>query len=127
MSKYRDPEPGRLLGALVDVSLRLETNSLKLLRMSSSLEFVASFKLTKSVALSLLRLLRFDISFCRLVQILVRLRIWLEIASKFPVRTNAVDPLVTLDRGFSVSLVGIDCRANMVADCGGAFSPKMLC
>lgn len=116
-----------LLGALDDVSLKFETKSLKLLRMSSSLELVASFKLTKSVALSLLRLLRFDISFCRFVQMLVRLRIWFEMASKFPVRTKAVDPLLALDIGVSNSRVGIDCRANIVADCGGVFSPRILC
>jgi hypothetical protein len=34
---------------------------------------------------------------------------------------------VILDRGLSTSLVGIDCKASMVADCGGVFSPRILC
>jgi hypothetical protein len=59
---------------------------------------------------------------------LVRLRIWFEIASNvWGVRTNAVEPLVTFVRGLSVSLVDIECRASMVADWGGVFSPSILC
>jgi hypothetical protein len=51
------------------------------------------------------------------VAMLVRLRIWLEIASKVcGVRTNAVDPFVTLDSGASISLLAMLCKANIVAD-----------
>jgi len=43
------------------------------------------------------------------------------------VRTSAVEPLVTFTNGASTSLKDIVCRASIVADCGGAFSPRMLC
>jgi hypothetical protein len=59
---------------------------------------------------------------------LVRLRIWFEIASKVcGARTSAFDPFVTFDNGASVSLLAICCNANIVADCGGVFSPRILC
>ncbi len=59
---------------------------------------------------------------------LVRLRIWFDIASNVcGVRTRAVEPLVTFDRGLSLSLVDMFCRASIVADWGGVFSPSMLC
>ena len=107
---------------------KLTTSSRRLLRISSSREFVASFKLTKSVALSLLRRLRLAISFCKLVAMLVRLRIWLEIPSNVGgTRTSAVDPFVTFARDVSGSLAAMVCSANIVADGGGAFSPRMLC
>lgn len=61
---------------------------------------------------------------------LVRLRIWFEIASNVcGVRTSALDPFVTFDNGAggSTSRLAICCNANIVADCGGVFSPRMLC
>tara|TARA_R110002060_G_scaffold25853_2_gene35395 strand:- start:396 stop:833 length:438 start_codon:yes stop_codon:yes gene_type:complete len=59
---------------------------------------------------------------------LVRLKIWFEIASKVcGVRTSAVEPFVTFDRGASTSLVAMFWRASIVADCGGVFSPRILC
>jgi hypothetical protein len=59
---------------------------------------------------------------------LVRLRIWFDIASNVGgTRTSAVDPFVTFDRGESTSLLAIFCKASIVADCGGVFSPSMLC
>ena len=102
------------------------TKSRKLVRMSSSREFVASFKLIRSVALSLLLLLSCAISRCKFVAILVRLRIWLEIASKdCGARNNADELLVILDKEVSVSLgVGVFCRASIIDD-GGVFSPNI--
>lgn len=102
--------------------------------MSSSLAFVASLRLRRSVALSRLLRLSADISFCRAVAILVKLMIWLErLSSACGARTRAVESFVTFARGVdSRSLcecVGVDifCNANMVADCGGVFSPRILC
>lgn len=42
-------------------------------------------------------------------------------------RTSAVDPFVTFDKAASASLLTMFCRASIVADCGGVFSPRMLC
>lgn len=101
-------------------------SSRRLFRISSSRELVASFRLNRSVALSLLRLLSSDISFCRVVAISVRVRIWLDSDSSDPgALTSALEPLVMLARGVSGSLcagvllllwVFIFCRASMVAD-----------
>ena len=86
LSRYK-PRLGVDLEAADDAGVKNllsnpETRSFKLLRMSSSREFVASFRLIRSVALSLLRRLSWAISLCRLVAILVKLNIWEEIASK---------------------------------------------
>lgn len=42
-------------------------------------------------------------------------------------RTSAVEPFVTFDRGASTSLPAIVCKASIVADGGGVFSPNILC
>lgn len=42
-------------------------------------------------------------------------------------RTSAVELLVIFDNGASRSLLAMVCRASIVADCGGVFSPSMLC
>ena len=102
--------------------------------MSSSRVCVASFKLSRSVALSLLRRLSCDISFCSDVAMFVRVRIWFErVSSCCGDLAVAVEPLVTLARGLSVSRsrgesFGVDIvwSASIVADCGGVFSPRML-
>jgi hypothetical protein len=105
--------------------------------MSSSRVVVASFRLIRSVALSLLRLLSCDISFCRVVAILVRVRICIErLSSDWGSLTMAVEPFVMFARGVSGSF-GVEvvlivfwvlmvCSAIIVADCGGVFSPRML-
>lgn len=62
VSKYSLFPLRRLLVERVPGSDKLLTSSLRLLRISSSLELVASFKLRRSVALSLLRLLSWAIS-----------------------------------------------------------------
>lgn len=81
--------------ALILDSDMLCTRSRRVLRMSSSREWVASFRLRRSVALSLLRRLSWDISFCSEVAMLVRLRIWDESAlSDSGARTMAVDDAV---------------------------------
>ena len=69
------PKGSREDWSLAVLSPALDTRSRKLLRISSSLAFVASFKLIKSVALSLLLRLSWAISFCSDVAMLVRLMI----------------------------------------------------
>ena len=107
------------------------TRSFRDFRMSSSRELVASFKLTKSVALSLLRLLNCVISFCRLDTIVVMLSSWVEMASRFSGPAGGVldGVFVMLFKGGSIMCGGmfIVCSAIMVAD-GGVFSPNIaLC
>lgn len=68
---------------------------------------------------------------------LVRLRIWFDIASKLcGTRTIAVELLVVagggglalslLSRVSRLSLLDIDCKASIVADCGELLSLRML-
>lgn len=113
--------------------------------MSSSREFVACFKLIRSVALSRLRLLNADISFCSAVAMLVSATIWPDRAPASWSGADlgaAVEPFVTSDSAeaagggggvclcVSASLgagAGMFCSASIVADCGGVFSPRMLC
>lgn len=103
---------------------KFRTKSLRLWRISSSRVLVASFKLMRSVALSLLRLLRAAISRCKFVAMLVRLRIWDEMASNvYGARPRVADELVMFESGASESArVRIDCRASIVPE-GGVFSP----
>lgn len=93
--------------------------------MSSSRFSVASLRLSKSVALSLLRLLIAAISFCKLVAIDVRLRSWLE--KSYVVFGRGVEGV----EGRMLSMLAIIssgtfivCNASMVED-GGVFSPSM--
>lgn len=90
--------------------------------MSSSRELVAAFRLTKSVALSLLRLLSCAISRCKFVAIVVRCSICVETNPSCAV-------LVRVGVEFVMSLNGVSgtcmfCKASMVAD-GGVFSPRI--
>ena len=99
--------------------------------MSSSREWVASFKLTKSVALSLLRLLSCVMSFCRFDTMVVILRSWVDIESRFSGPPGDIfgGVFVMLLRGGSMICGGMFmvCKAIMVAD-GGVFSPRIaLC
>lgn len=96
--------------------------------MSSSRELVASFRLIKSVALSLLRRLSCDMSFCKLDTIELMPRSWVEIESNDWIggADDRVGELEIFNSGGSMIWGGIVmvCRAIMVAD-GGVFSPRM--
>lgn len=96
--------------------------------MSSSRELVASFKLIRSVALSLLRRLSCDMSFCRFDTMLLMLKSCVEMESKGC--NGGGEPRdgegAGLDCGGSRIWGGIVMvwRAIIVAD-GGVFSPRM--
>jgi hypothetical protein len=103
--------------------------------MSSSLACVASLRLIRSVALSLLRRLSKDISFCKAVAMFVKVIICSERLSPAVCDfTMAVELFVTVAKGFGDSEAGdslddtegIFCNASIVADCGGVFSIRML-
>lgn len=72
-------------------------------------------------------------SFCKAVAMLVRLKIWSDKPSILGTDlTRASDAFVAwAGEGVSGSSrgawVALFCRASIVADCGGVFSPSMLC
>jgi hypothetical protein len=78
----RDASPGAAAeAACCFCAAMVCRRSLRDLRMSSSREFVASLRLMRSVALSLLRRLNCDMSFCRLETIELMLMSWVEMES----------------------------------------------
>jgi hypothetical protein len=122
-----DPKAPDLVLALSgsrSLELMLLAKSRILFRISSSRVFVAAFKLNRSVALSLLRLVRLVISFWRLVAMFVRLRICSDkLLSPSDVAVAGFDTDTWTDLSSSPGSC-MFCNASMVAE-GGVFSPMI--
>ena len=111
---------------------RLVARSFRPLRISSSRALVAAFRLTRSVALSLLRLLNWDISFCRDVAMRVKLSICAERDSEPRADDFSSCVGVSKEESFPVAAEGdgrsrgtcMFCNAS-IAEEGGVFSPSM--